>query len=316
METASLQYSVKINSLRKAVKRKLATAAARAAAATTPKPKPKPRGRIKQPRRSAAKSTPVAAAAATTTKKGESAKSSSGRGSAEKLPYKRTARQMAKVRFVKKEDYENEKAALKWATKEFAKEQKAAIVAGGAYAKRSSKTIAAEANAQYGTAISSRNVTRLVKAGVVGTSPPRPGRPRSHPTALTDSVHAQMQLRQLDGSGGMTSTEIMGSLQDAARTEKTLVKIWDEFILRSRRGQTAFSDVRYNFDLLLSPLSSPDLSPPSLSSTGSRVKYPSPNSKLGQVSTYTLYLLRLVWNTRWRAEYAIHSSQSAFTSRY
>ena len=70
---------------------------------------------------------------------------------------------------------------------------------------------------------------------------------------------------------------------------KTLVKIWDEFILWSRRGQTAFSDVRYNFDLLLSPLSSPDLSPPSLSSTGSRVKYPSPNSKLGQVSTYTLY---------------------------
>jgi hypothetical protein len=221
VETASLQYSVKINSLRKAVKRKLATAAARAAAATTPKPKP--RGRIKQPRRSAAKSTPVAAAAATTTKKGESAKSSSGRGSAEKLPYKRTARQMAKVRFVKKEDYENEKAALKWATKEFAKEQKAAIVAGGAYAKRSSKTIAAEANAQYGTAISSRNVTRLVKAGVVGTSPPRPGRPRSHPTALTDSVHAQMQLRQLDGSGGMTSTEIMGSLQDAARTSGTPV---------------------------------------------------------------------------------------------
>ena len=221
LETASEQYSVKFNSLRRAVKRKLATAAARAAAATTPKPKPC--GRMKQPCRSAAKSTPVAAAAATTTKKGESAKSSSGRGSAEKLPYKRTARQMAKVRFVKKEDYENEKAALKWATKEFAKEQKAAIVAGGAYAKRSSKTIAAEANAQYGTAISSRNVTRLVKAGVVGTSPPRPGRPRLHPTALTDSVHAQMQLRQLDGSGGMTSKEIMDSLQDAARTSGTPV---------------------------------------------------------------------------------------------
>ena len=221
LETASEQYSVKFNSLRRAVKRKLATAAARAAAATTPKPKPC--GRMKQPCRSAAKSTPVAAAAATTMKKGERAKSSSGRSSAEKRPYRRSSRQMSSVRFVKKEKHENKKAALKWATNEFAKEKKAAIAAGGAYAKRSAKKIAAEANWKFGTTISGWTVASFVKAGVVGTSPPRPGRPRLHPTALTDSVHAQMQLRQLDGSGGMTSTEMMGSLQDAARTSGNAV---------------------------------------------------------------------------------------------
>ena len=212
-----MQYSVKINSLRRAVKRhreKQTAALLAVNAISSPPPKQK-----KQKTGVSATSRTSSTTASASAKQASALRAKSALGSRKTgLAYRRSSRQLRQTHVLTAKEKKAKSDAIKSATKAYDKSIKAAEASGGVYSRASADKIAKEKSEKYGTNICGRTVRRLVAAGKVGVSPSKMGAPRVHPEALTAAAHTSLQLKQAAGGGGTKTRDIMAQLRLSAES--------------------------------------------------------------------------------------------------